>query len=149
MPTNLIRKLGDEIAAKRGKPGPRPAGARRIVIQAGKVKVRAELLDTETADRIWLQLPLYSTAETWGASIYFEVPVETGRDKTAKSVADPGDICFWTEDDRIVIAFGATPIAKAGEARLPKPCNVWARAIDDASLLKTVTPGEKVSVKAV
>ncbi len=148
MPTNLLRKLGDAIAGKRAKAYPRPDGPRHVVITAGRVAVRAELLNTLTADRIWSQLPLFSTVETWGDSINFEVTVETGREKTAKTVADLGDICFWTEDDRIIIAYGPTPIAKAGEARLPKPCNVWAKAISDTTLLKSVTPGEKVSVKA-
>jgi uncharacterized protein len=147
MPTNLFRRLGDALGAKRAKAYKRPDGPRTIVITVGRVALRAELLDTLTADRVWSQLPLFSTAETWGAAVTFEVPVETGREKTAKTVADPGDICFWTEDDRIVIAYGRTPISKAGEARLPKPCNVWARALDDATLLKSVTPGEKVSVK--
>jgi hypothetical protein len=57
-----------------------------------------------------------------------------------------GDICFWVEDDRVIIAFGPTPISRPGELRLPRPCNLWARAIDDVGVLKAVRPGERVSV---
>jgi hypothetical protein len=91
---------------------------------------------------------LFSTAETWGKSIHFEVPVETGRERGARLLSEPGDICFWVEDDRIIIAFGATPISRGSEIRLPRPCNVWAKAIDDVTPLKEVVPGEKVSITA-
>jgi uncharacterized protein len=119
------------------------------VIAAGRVKVRAELLDTPTAERIWAALPFFSSVETWGQSINFETPVETGRERSARATVAAGDIAFWGEDDRVVIAFGPTPISRGAEIRLPRPCNIWAKALDDVTLLKTVTPGEKVSVTAV
>ena len=146
MPTNFLRRLGGVLTGSKTRAPERPDGPRFVTITAGRVSIRAELLETKTADRVWIQLPIYSTVETWGASIHFETPVETGRDDTAKAVSAPGDICFWTEDDRVIIAFGPTPIAKGSEWLLPKPCNVWAKTRDDVSLLRSVTPGEKVSV---
>jgi hypothetical protein len=150
MPTNILRSRASSI---RPRPAKRAAGApgpkRRVLIKAGRVAIRAELLDTETAERIWTALPLFSTAETWGNSVHFETPVETGRERGARANSEAGDICFWTEDDRIIIAFGPTPISRSGEIRLPRPCNIWAKAMDDVALLKTVAPGEKVSVTAV
>jgi hypothetical protein len=119
-----------------------------VLIKAGRISIRAELLATPTADRIWAALPLYATAETWGRAIHFEVPVETGRDRTARLLADIGDIFFWVEDDRVLIPFGTTPISRPGEIRLPRPCNVWAKAIDDVAPLKVVAAGEKVSMTA-
>lgn len=145
MPTNILRKRSDARAVR----GPRPAEpARRVLIKAGRVAIRAELLPTDTADRIWAALPLFSTVETWGQSIHFETPIETGRERGARLLASPGDIAFWVEDDRVIIVFGPTPIAKPGELRFPRPCNVWAKALDDVTPLKSVTPGEKVSVTA-
>jgi len=130
--------------------GKRPAklAKRRVEISAGKAKIRAQLLDTATADRVWQALPLHSTAQTWGEAIHFETHVETGREPTARTVVEPGEICYWVEDDRIIIAFGRTPISRPGECRLPRPCNLWARALDDVRVLKAVRPGEKVSVTA-
>lgn len=122
---------------------------RRVEISAGTVKIRAQLLDTPTADRVWHALPLHSTAQTWGEAIHFETHVESGREPTARMLAEPGDICFWVEDDRIIIVFGRTPISRPNEYRLPRPCNLWARALDDVRVLKAVRSGEKVSVTAV
>lgn len=147
MPTNLLRK--------RPTPAPAPdqrrraeGAPRRVLIKAGRIAIRAELLATPTADRIWAALPIVSTAETWGQAIHFETPIETGRERGARMLAKPGDVCFWVEDDRVLIAFGPTPISRPGEIRLPRPCNIWANALDDVTLLKDVTPGEKVSLTA-
>jgi hypothetical protein len=145
MPTNLLRKTSPPA---RSVSGQKRGGLRRILIKAGRVAIRAELLPTPTADRIWAALPLYSTAETWGQAIHFETPVETGRERGARMLARSGEICFWIEQDRVLIAFGATPISRPGEIRLPSPCNVWANALDDVTLLNDVAPGEKVSVTA-
>ena len=81
-------------------------------------------------------------------AVFFELPIECGRDRTARSLARAGDICFWTDEDRIIIAFGRTPISRPGELRLPCPCNVFAHALDDVTSLKIVRPGEKVGIKA-
>ena len=122
--------------------------ARRIVICAGHVSVRAELLATPTAARIWAALPIHSSAETWGHVLQFEIPIESGRERDACVLATAGDLYFWSENDRILIPFGRTPISRPGEMRLPSPCNVWATAVDPVTPLNAVTPGEKVSMTA-
>jgi hypothetical protein len=150
MPTNILRRRGTAISARSQKGAAQGADPqRRVLIKAGRVSIRADLLDTDTANRIWAALPLYSAAETWGSCIHFEIPVESGRERNARSKSELGDICFWNEEDRIIIVFGRTPISQPGEMRLPRPCNLWAKTLDDVTLLKTVVPGEKVSVTAV
>jgi uncharacterized protein len=145
-PTNILRadNVKPKTVAKR--PASKPGANRQIVIRAGKIVVRARLLDTPTADRIWAQLPLYSTAERWGEALHFETTIETGREGTATRNLAIGDIGYWTEDDRIIIGFGMTPLSKAGEIRMPSPVNVWARALDDVTALTIVRAGERVSV---
>ncbi len=146
MPTNILR--GDNVKPKTAR-RPRAQGeARQVLIRAGKVVVRARLFDTPTADLIWQQLPIYSTAETWGHAIHFETPVETGRDRAAKHSLKAGEIGYWTEDDRVIIGFGMTPISKAGEIRMPSPVNIWAVSLDDVAVFESVRPGERVSLLA-
>ncbi|HUS95141.1 MAG TPA: cyclophilin-like family protein [Hyphomicrobiaceae bacterium] len=130
MPTNLLQQHGNP--------------ERRAVLKAGRVAVPILLHKTVTADLIWRALPLHSIAETWGGSLHFDTPLRTGRDRTARLNARPGDVCFWAEDERIVIVWGGTPISGAGEIRLMRPCNIWAHALEDASAFSKVTPGEKV-----
>jgi hypothetical protein len=119
-----------------------------IVITVGRVKLRARLLDTPTARIIYRILPIYSTAETWGQSVHFETKAEAGRERAASLNVKPGEIAYWSEDDRIIVAFGPTPISGHGEIRLPSPCNVFALTDDDVSVLRSVRPGSQISVTA-
>ena len=145
MPTNVLRQQQRPPA-----PEPRaPSAALRVaVLTAGRVSIRIVLAATETADRVWRALPLHSTAETWGRSVHFEVPVDTGRDRTARLNGVIGDIYFWVEDDRILVPFGPTPVSARDGCRLPRPCNVWATALDDVRALHAVQSGEKISLVA-
>ena len=146
MPTNILRKSNRPVAAP--VKAKRPKGApREVFIHAGRIVIRARLLDTATADRIWATLPIYSTAETWGqGAVHFETHAETGRERGAKWNVTAGEIAFWVEQDRVIIGFGETPISKRGEIRLPSPCNIWAVALDDVTQLAAVQPGQKIAI---
>ncbi len=142
-PTNILRD-GSKRPSTRTR-GPKVTN-REILIRAGTVAIRARLLHTMTADRIWSTLPIYSTAETWGHLVHFETPADTGREPGATWTVRVGQIAFWAEEDRVVIGFGPTPLSRPGEIRLQAPCNIWAVALDDVAALATVSPGERVAV---
>ena len=146
-PTNTMRPstaaLSSEQRESRRKG---PPSRREILIRVGPVALRARLCDTPTADRIWQALPIYSTAKIWGGSIHFETPIDTGRERGATSTAARGDILFWVEEHRVVIAFGPPPISRPGEMRLSAPCNVWAVALDDVAALAAVQPGARAAI---
>ncbi len=120
---------------------------REILIRAGTVAIRARLLETPTADRIWNALPIYASAKTWGREVYFAAPVESGLEPEARDVVNAGEIAFWPDGDAIAIGFGPTPLSRTtGEIRLASPCNVFALALDDVCQLKSVYAGEHVAV---
>lgn len=148
MPTNFLRSRDRPRPAGRHQPGSQTPLPRIMEITAGTTTLRAELLDTPGADRIWQALPLFSTAEVWGSSVHFQIPLRTGREPGACLNGEHGIIYYWSREERILIPFGETPISRDGEIRLPSPCNMVARCLDDTSLLKSVTPGEKVAVRA-
>jgi len=120
---------------------------RNIVIRAGAVAIRARLLDTPTAERIWKALPIEAAARTWGEEIYFEAPVSSAAEPDACVVVKAGDIAFWPDGDAITIGFGPTPLSRTrDEIRLAGPCNVWAKALDDVRQLKSIHPGVSITV---
>jgi hypothetical protein len=119
---------------------------RHILIRAGKVTIRARLLATPTADRIWSALPISGPAQTWGKEVYVRTPISHDAEPDARVVVSKGEIAFWPDGDAITIGFGATPISKRGEIRFTSKCNVWAVAIDDVDQMKHVYPGEEVSI---
>lgn len=146
VPTNLLRKRRPGRPATATEMPVHPGQRRVAVLKVRRLAFRLELHATPTADRIWAHLPFHSTVETWGATIHFETHLEWGRDRTARLNVSPGDIAYWSEDDRIIVAWGPSPISRPGEIRLMRPCNIWAHALDDLSPLASVTPGERVTL---
>ncbi len=122
---------------------------RKIKITAGTVSIRAELLDTPTADSIYADLPIHSEAHPGGEEVYFEPPVSVAREADARDVVEAGELAFWVEGDSIAIGFGRTPVSRGDEIRLAAPTNIWARALDDVKQLEAVKDGDRVMVEAV
>lgn len=120
---------------------------REVVISAGSVRVRARLLDTPTAERIWAALPIHASAQTWGAEVYFQTDVTSEAEPGARATVRAGEIAFWPDGDAIAIGFGPTPISRSKcEIRFVSPCNVWAEAIDDVTAFRRVHAGEQITV---
>ena len=122
---------------------------RKLKMTIGPEVIRAQLLDTPTADALWAALPFESSANTWGQEVYFAVPAKASREPDAKAVVEPGELAFWVEGDSIAIGFGRTPVSRGDEIRLVAPTNIWGRALDDVRQLKTVKDGDSIRVEAM
>jgi uncharacterized protein len=120
---------------------------RQLKLTIGEVVIRAELLDTPTADALYAAAPFEARASTWGEEVYFATPVSLPREAGAKAVVEPGELAFWLDGDAIAIGFGRTPISRGDECRLASPCNVWGKALDDVKALKAVRSGASIRVE--
>ncbi len=122
---------------------------RQLKMVIGSVEIRAELLETPTADALMASLPFESTASTWGDEVYFATPVSVPAEADARTVVEAGELAFWLDGDSIAIGFGPTPISRGDEIRLASPANIWGRALDDVGLLSAVKSGAPIWVTAV
>jgi hypothetical protein len=118
-----------------------------IMITAGSVSIRIEVLDTPTGKAILDALPIQSGAQTWGEEVYFTTPVSVDREEGARDFVEPGEIAYWPDGDAIAMGFGRTPISQGDEIRLASPCNIWGHALDDVKALASVVPGDAVKVE--
>ena len=118
----------------------------RIRFEFASLTLDAELFDTPTAKAIAAALPITASALTWGEEVYFEIPVKVPREKDARAVVTPGEIAYWPDGHAIALGFGRTPISQGDETRLASPCNIWAKAVGDVKILKTVKAGTKIKV---
>ena len=118
----------------------------RIRFAFGALTLDADLLDTPTAAAIAAAVPVTSSVLTWGEEVYFEIPVDIAREKSARAVVTPGEIAYWPDGHCIAIGFGRTPISQGNETRLASPCNVFANATGDVKTLSQVKAGTRVTI---
>nr|BFD83888.1 cyclophilin-like fold protein [Streptomyces sp. Xyl84] len=119
----------------------------RISWPAGQLTARLD--DTPTAQALAEELPLVSTARTWGEEVYFDTGVRVPRETDALQVVEPGTVAFWTDGDALALPYGPTPISHGDECRLAGPCNVLGRIDGDPRRLSTVRDGDPVRVEPV
>ncbi|MEV0175097.1 cyclophilin-like fold protein [Streptomyces sp. NPDC050803] len=109
----------------------------------------ATLDDTPTARALAKELPLVSTARTWGEEVYFDTGVSVPRETDARQVVEPGTVAFWTDGDALALPYGPTPISRGDECRLASPCNVLGRLDGDPRVLTSARNGDPVRVELV
>ncbi|QLH75138.1 MAG: hypothetical protein HPY73_06600 [Methanomassiliicoccales archaeon] len=86
----------------------------RIVMRTRYERFDIELNETDTANAVYLSLPLTREVNVWGGEIYFPVPVDHPLEN-GKKVMDVGEVAFWPEGNAFCIFFGRTPFSR-GEA---------------------------------
>lgn len=121
----------------------------KIAITIDKIRIVAELLDTPTARAVLDNLPFASMAQTWGDEVYFETPVQATVEDDARDQVEAGELAFWCEGSCIALGFGPTPLSQGDEIRLAAKTNIFARALDDVSVLKHARTGDSVFVEAL
>jgi uncharacterized protein len=122
---------------------------RKIQIDAGKAKLRGVLYDNPTADAIWAALPLDADANTWGAEIYFGIPVHLEQAEDARDRLEAGELGYWPPGKAFCIFFGKTPASLGDEIRAASAVNVFGRIEGDLKSLYHVEDGDRVTIARV
>ena len=122
---------------------------RKIAVTAGSVLVAATLNDSSTAEALWNALPLEASANTWGDEIYFRIAVNADEEDGASDVVDRGALAYWPPGQALCLFFGRTPASRGDEIRAASAVNVIGSIEGDATVLKQVKSGARVSVSRV
>lgn len=73
--------------------------------------IEIDLNDSDTANAVYLALPLTKEVSTWGGEVYFEIPVDMPLED-GKKVMEVGDVAYWPEGKAFCVFFGRTPFSK-------------------------------------
>ena len=109
----------------------------RILVGEAGLELTATLNDSATAALLWQALPLESPAQTWGAEVYFTVPVETGEEDPQATVA-PGAVGYWPPGAALCLFFGQQPVS---------PVNLVGALEGEPSRLEAVRDGHVVRLE--
>jgi hypothetical protein len=111
----------------------------RIRVSFGQVVVTAMLNDSSTARLLCGILPFESTAQRWGAEVYFETPVATV-EENAQAEVPSGTVAYWPPGKALCLFFGQKPYS---------PVNVVGEIEGDPMVLADVADAGVVRVEAV
>jgi hypothetical protein len=115
----------------------------KIVMKTRYETFDIELNDTETADAIYIALPLEREINVWGGEIFFDIgvkmPLENGR-----KIMEPGEVAFWPEGNAFCIFFGRTPVSSGKAPEAYSPVTPVGRVLGDLSRLEELADRTEV-----
>ena len=101
------------------------------------MSLTAALNESATAVALWDALPLEAPAQTWGAEVYFTVPVERDAEDPRVTV-EPGAVGYWPPGRAVCLFFGQQPVS---------PVDLIGALVDDPDLLAAVRDGHVVRLE--
>jgi hypothetical protein len=121
----------------------------KIRIIVDDISAEAELSGSKTSEAIWDALPIENTVNTWGEEIYFEIPVKSALDETAKEVVEKGDLGYWPTGKAFCIFFGPTPASEGDEIRPASAVNIVGKVAGDTEVFKDIQQGTNIKLERI
>ena len=109
----------------------------RIFIKEAGIETSATLNDSATTAALWRALPVEGPAQTWGAEVYFPVPVECGQEDPQAAVT-MGAVGYWPPGNVLCLFFGQQPVS---------PVNLVGALDSDPKALEAVRDGHIVRLE--
>jgi len=114
---------------------------KKINIIINNRKFKAELNDTETAQRIYQALPITVRGNFWGNEIYFEIPVIAENEKPTENLK-LGDLAYWPSGNAFCIFYGQTPASNNQEPKPASPVTIIGKIMGNLEELKRLNQAQ-------
>ena len=121
---------------------------KRINIKTDTVSLEAEIYDTPTGNKIFNILPLKGMASVWGEEVYFDIEIKIDMEEDARDEVEVGELGYWPVGTAFCIFFGHTPVSDNDKPQAYSPVNVFGKIIGDATVLRSVEPGDIIDIEA-
>jgi uncharacterized protein len=117
-----------------------------INIEIGKLVLKAELNDGETAKAFLGVLPRQVSLSRWGDEYYGNCGIKVQEADDAREDMKVGELAFWPPGSAFCIFFGPTPASSGKEPRAASPANPMGRLVGDIAALKSLGPSIRAKV---
>jgi len=121
----------------------------RIKIETAGITLHADLVENDTAQKIFEALPIERQVNRWGEEIYFEIPVQISEAPDARQDMEVGELGYWPAGDAFCIFFGPTPASHDETPRAASNVNPFGIINGDATALSAVPHGERITLSAL
>ena len=119
----------------------------KIVMRTRYDAFEIELNDSDTANALYLALPLEREINVWGGEIYFEVPVDQPL-QGGRKVMERGEVAYWPEGSAFCIFFGPTPASKGKAPEAYTPVSPLGRVVTNLERLEHLPDRSVVVLEA-
>jgi hypothetical protein len=116
----------------------------KIKISVGNVALTANLLDNETARRIYDALPLDLPYNVWGDEIYFSIPVRLDLED-GREIMEVGELAYWPPGNAFCIFYGKTPASTDDRPRAASAVSPFGKIEGNATVLRRAR-AEKIQI---
>lgn len=113
----------------------------KIKISIGNVSLTANLLDNETARRIYNALPFNLPFNVWGDEIYFSIPVHLDFEE-GREIMEVGELAYWPTGNAFCIFYGRTPASTDERPRAASAVSPFGKIEGDATALRKIKSGK-------
>lgn len=97
--------------------------SKSIIVELANDQLTGSLNETKTAQSIFDMLPVESAYQSWGAEIYFEIPLHMENEHPTTEL-EVGDLAYWPSGNALCVFFGSTPASENDEPRPASPVTV-------------------------
>ena len=109
----------------------------RVLVEEAGIDLVVRLNESQTAAELLRALPVTSSAQTWGAEVYFDVPVHLGPEDPQATV-ELGAVGYWPPGHAVCLFFGQQPVS---------PVNLVGMIEGDPNVLAAVDDGHEVRLQ--
>ncbi len=122
---------------------------RKVRLRTKNDEFEIELNESDTANAIYLALPLEGYANLWGEEIYFEIPVEMALEKEARKELEVGEVAYWPSGHALCLFFGPTPVSVGRKPMAYSPVNPVGKVKGDPRNLERIGDRMKLVLEEV
>jgi len=119
---------------------------KRIIMRTSVRDFEIKLNESDTANAIWLALPIDAYTNVWSKEIYFEIPVEMALEK-GKTRMELGEVAYWPQGNALCFFFGPTPASRDDVPVAISPVTPVGMVNEDPSTLEVV--GDRTAIKLI